>query len=109
MSKVNEMSQALDELTAAADSLMKVTSLLREIFSAAAAASVSVPDPQPEEEAVPAKSYTFADVRKAFAAKSHEGFTDQVRALISRYGADKLSGISESDYPALMKDLEAIT
>jgi hypothetical protein len=104
MSKVSEMSQALDELAAAADSLLKVTSLLREIFSAAVPAS----DPQPEEEAAPAKTYTFAEVRKAFSAKSHEGFTDQVRALITRYGADKLSGVSESDYPALMADLEAI-
>lgn len=104
MSKVSEMSQALDELAAAADSLLKVTSLLREIFSAA----VPAPDPKPEEEAAPAKTYTFAEVRKAFSAKSHEGFTDQVRALITRYGADKLSGVSESDYPALMADLEAI-
>ena len=104
MSKVSEMSQALDELAAAADSLLKVTTLLREIFSAA----VPVPAPQPEEEAAPAKTYTFAEVRKAFSAKSHEGFTDQVRDLIARYGADKLSGVSESDYPALMADLEAI-
>ena len=105
MSQVNELSLALDELTASAERMIQVASFLRRRFS-------SEPEPnspQPEEEAVPDKVYTFVEVRKAFAAKSHEGFTDQVRALISRYGADKLSAISESDYPALMKDLEAIT
>ena len=49
------------------------------------------------------------DGRKAFSAKSHAGYTEQVKALITSYGADKLSAVKEEDYPALMADLEAIT
>ena len=68
---------------------------------------------QEEETAAPAaepqKKYSFMDVRKAFSAKSHAGYTEQVKALIASYGADKLSGVKEEDYPALMADLEAIT
>ena len=77
--------------------------LLREVL-----ASAPDPSPQPVPEAKPAPTYTFADVRRAFSAKSHEGFTDQVRDLIRRYGADKLSSVKEADYPALMAELEAI-
>ena len=33
---------------------------------------------------------------------------EQVKALIARYGAEKLSAVKEEDYPAIMKDLEAI-
>ena len=40
-----------------------------------------------------AKVYTFVDVRKAMAAKSHEGFTEQVKALIAKFGAAKLSDV----------------
>ena len=54
------------------------------------------------------KRYTFAEVRKAFSAKSHAGYTTQVKALITSYGADKLSAVKEEDYPRLMADLEAI-
>lgn len=62
-------------------------------------------------EAVPlaeAKVYTFVDVRKAMAAKSHEGFTEQVKALIAKFGAAKLSDVKEADYTALMDELEGI-
>lgn len=59
--------------------------------------------PQPET-----KAYTFVDVRKAMAAKSHEGFTEQVKALIAKFGATKLSDVNEADYNALMDELEGI-
>ena len=55
-----------------------------------------------------AKVYTFVDVRKAMAAKSHEGFTEQVKALIAKFGAAKLSDEKETDYNALMDELEGI-
>ena len=57
----------------------------------------------------PQRKYSFMDVRKAFSAKSRAGYTEQVKALIASYGAEKLSGVKEEDYPALMADLEAIT
>lgn len=60
---------------------------------------------EPKEE-VPA--YSFEDVRKAFAAKSHAGFTAEVKALIGKYGASRLSDIKESDYATIMKELEVI-
>lgn len=53
-------------------------------------------------------AYTFEELRKAFAAKSHAGFTAEVKALIGKYGASRLSDINESDYAAIMKELEVI-
>lgn len=70
--------------------------------------------PEPVEEAVTEapkaeeKGYSFIDVRKALAAKSHQGFTEQVKALIAKFGAVKLSDVKETDYSALMKELEGI-
>lgn len=106
MSKMSELSQVLDEMTACGEGLIRTANALRDIFSAQ-------PEPRPEtKETVPweesPKVYTFAEVRKAFSAKSHAGYTEQIRALISKYGADKLSAVNEEDYPALMADLEAI-
>lgn len=104
MSKMNELSRALDELTACGEGLIRAANAIREIFSAEAE-----PEAQPADAPAEAPAgYTFAEVRKAFSAKSHAGYTEQIRALISRYGADKLSTIKEEDYPALMADLEAL-
>lgn len=104
MSKMSELSQVLDDLAACGEGLIRTANAIREIFSAE-------PEPaaQPEESREePSQRYTFAEVRKAFSAKSHAGYTEQVRALIAKYGADKLSAVKEEDYPALMADLEAI-
>lgn len=51
-------------------------------------------------------AYTFEELRKAFATKNHAGFTVEVKALIGKYGANRLSEINESDYATIMKELE---
>lgn len=70
--------------------------------------------PAPEPEVIeapadePAKEYTLEDVRAALAEKSRAGKTEEVKALISKYGADRLSSIDPSNYAALMADAEVI-
>ena len=106
MSKLSELSQVLDELVSCGEGMIRTANALREMHTAEEPL-VSHEETTPVETAV-AKAYSFTDVRKAFSAKSHAGFTDQVKAVISKYGADKLSAVKEDDYPALMADLEAI-
>lgn len=65
-------------------------------------------DEQPAEpnEKEPAKKVlTLEDVRKVAADKSRQGFTDEVRGLIQKYGADKLSGMNPAKYEAFLKEL----
>lgn len=51
---------------------------------------------------------TLEDVRKVAADKSRQGFTEEVRSLIQKYGTDKLSGIDAMQYEAFLKELEVI-
>lgn len=51
------------------------------------------------------KPLTLEDVRKVAADKSRQGFTDEVRGLIQKYGADKLSGMDPAKYEAFLKEL----
>ena len=113
MSKMNELSQTLDELIACGESLIRVAQELKAVFTATTEDTVETQDTPavveqptaPEPEPV---RYSFTDVRKASAEKSHAGFTAQVKALITKYGASRLSDVKEEDYPALMADLEVI-
>ncbi len=43
-----------------------------------------------------------------FSGKSRAGHTAEVRALLKKYGAAKLSEIDPANYEALMKDAEVI-
>ena len=107
--KMKELSRALADIAACGEYLTQLANSTRELLGEEAE-PVAQPEPKAAEsvqENQP-KAYTFAEVRKAFSAKSHEGYTEQVKALIASYGAEKLSAVKEDDYPAIMKDLEAI-
>lgn len=120
MSKMSELSQTLDALVACGNNmtecgqeLIRTANALRGMFSQEQTDVVKEEAPRTEPARVEApkpeaKKLSFIDVRKAFSAKSHAGFTEQVKALIGKYGADKLSAVKEEDYESLMADLEAI-
>lgn len=108
MAKMNELSQVLDDLVSCGEGMIRAANALREIFSASEATEEPVQQKTIPAVPTPETTYSFTDVRKAFSAKSHAGYTEQVKALITKYGADKLSSVKEEDYPALMADLEGI-
>ena len=55
-----------------------------------------------------AKPITLEQVRKVLAELSRNGFTEDVRTLLKKYGSDKLSGIKQEDYQALLEDARGI-
>jgi phage gp29-like protein len=54
------------------------------------------------------KTVTLPEVRAVLAEKSREGHTEEVKALIKKHGADRLSEVDPSQYPALLKKAEVI-
>lgn len=52
------------------------------------------------------KKYTMTDVRKKLASLSDAGKTAEVKAMLGRYGAAKLSLIKPEDYEAVMAEAE---
>ena len=65
-------------------------------------------DEQPEESKpeAPEKAVTLTEVRAVLAGKSRDGFTEEVKQLLMKHGAEKLSGIAKSEYAALLKEAE---
>lgn len=43
------------------------------------------------------------------ANKSRDGFTAQIRELLQKYGADRLSAVDPANYKALLQDAEELT
>lgn len=54
------------------------------------------------------RKLTLEDVRKVAADKARQGYTEEVRNLIHKYGADRLSAVDAEKYPGLLKELEAV-
>lgn len=61
---------------------------------------------QQEESDKPQISFT--DVRAVLAQKATAGFKAEVKALLGKFNAEKLSDIRPDDYEELMKEAEGI-
>lgn len=69
----------------------------------AEAATTAAPE-QPKKD----KPITIEQVRAVMSAKSDEGKTAQVKALLMKYDAGKLSGVKPEDYADLLREVEAL-
>jgi len=104
MSRVKLLLDVVSDLQSLADSLQAVAEAIgsnqpNEIEEP----EQSKPSKQPEEKRV-----TLEEVRAVLAEKSHDGFTAEVRALLEKYGASKLSQIDPSKYAALLAYAEGL-
>lgn len=106
MGKMNELSQVIIELKECGKSLINIADSLQEIFSAPAEKAIQN---ETEEKKAPAKpALTFIDVRKLLSEKSRAGHTEAVKTLLQKYGANKLSELSESDYASVVAEAEVL-
>jgi len=106
MSKMKELSLAVDELRNCAQALNNVADSLAALFNGNTEPVQGTPA-QSETPAV--KKVTLEQVRAVLAEKSRSGLTDQVRSLLLAHGASKLSEIDPKEYPALLKEAEGLT
>ena len=54
------------------------------------------------------KPPSLEDVRHKLILAAQAGFSAEVKALITKYGADRLSAVDPSHYAALLKEAESI-
>ena len=62
----------------------------------------------PEQAKKNDKPITIEQIRAVMSAKSDEGKTAQVKALLMKYDAGKLSGVKPEDYADLLREVEAL-
>ena len=100
MSKMSEMAATIEDLRRCAATINEAANWLAEQFSS--------DEPKPIEPIPVEPVLTLEAVRAVLADKSRAGFTAQIRSLLQKYGADKLSGIDPSNYKALLADVEGL-
>ena len=102
MGRISELELAIKDLRSAAATINEVANTLAEMFSTAEA-------DEAHDAAAPAEPVlTLEQVRAVLADKSRMGFTAEIRSLLQKYGAVKLSGIDPANYKALVADAEVL-
>ena len=110
MSRMKLLLDVVEDMRSLADSLQAVAAALCQSDPEDAAAPAPAPEtpPAPAPADLPPKAITLEEVRAVLAERSHDGYTDQVRGLLQKYGAEKLSGVDPKHYAALLKDAEVL-
>lgn len=99
MSKMSEMDATIKELRDIASSVNSIANWMAEQFSGN--------EPEPES-ATADPVLTLEQVRAVLADKSRAGFTAQIRSLLQKHGAAKLSEIDPSHYADLLREAEGL-
>lgn len=119
MGKMSNLDVVLDEMITCGQNLVKAAKELKELFSEEGAvvpqqtASKQLFDPNPKKkkeakEEPETKTYTFEEVRGIMANLSGSGKKAEAKALLTKFGASRLSEVKEEDFPALVAEAEAI-
>ncbi len=61
-----------------------------------------------EQPTAEQQTVTFVELRSRLSEISRNGHTAEVKELLQKYGADKLSDVAESDYAALLAEAEVL-
>lgn len=93
MSRIKLLKDVADDMSALAESI----ALLAKAIAS-----------DKEESEGPVSQLTLSDVRDVLAKKSQAGLTKGIKALIQKYGAERLSDVKPEDYEALLKDVEGL-
>lgn len=99
MSGMSDMAMTIEELRSAAAAINDTANWLAQQFSGNADETV---------EQLKEPELKLEDVRAVLADMSRKGHTAEIRALLQKYGAVKLSGVDPANYKALLKDVEGL-
>ena len=112
MSKVNDKTAMMEEIKKCSECL----TLISEQMSMAAKAVAEILEelkeesdkPEPKKEKESKKELTLTEVRKILADKSRAGFTAEIKQILIKHGAEKLSQIAPTEYAALLAEVEVL-
>ena len=126
MGKVKLLLDVIGDLRSLADSLQAVADAVADNSAAeaeltttkepekagrsgkAAAKNTGKKDAKVAKQEPEEKALTLEEVRAVLAEKSRSGHTEEVRALLNKHGADKLSEIDPAEYAALLAEAEVL-
>ena len=103
MSRTKLLLDVVEDIHSLADSLQALANAIARDDVANESLATAV-----ESAAKPPVTVTLEQVRAVLAEKSHDGLTEQVRGLLQKYGAQKLSAIASDRYPDLLRDAKEL-
>lgn len=123
MGKMSELDILLQELNEHANALLEITASIRSFFTSKSESNISfesndadwgnyreeeqLKDAKDEEKETE-KKITIGELKPLLVSRAREGKSDQVKALLIKYGYNKLSEVKEEDYKKIFDEAEVL-
>jgi len=102
LSKIKLLLEVANDMRSLADSIQAVCDAMTEGDPAPGAKAAT------KTEIAQEPDIPLEKVRMVLAEKSQLGFTAEVRGIIQKHGADKLSAVDKAYYTDILKDAEVL-
>lgn len=105
---ITDIRALADSLQALVDAMAASETTEKPAIKATKPKKITTKDTAAETVPKEEKPLTLEDVRAVLADKSRKGHTAEVKELLTKHGADKLSEINPTEYSALLADAEEL-
>lgn len=103
MSKMKQLNELINEMEGTAKYYLRLVDEFRKLLSTEEETTTSE-EPKVEQQ----KELKLEDVRAVLATKAKDGFKNEVRALLNKYGAESLSALATEHYAVVLEEAGGI-
>lgn len=100
MIKMKQLNDLINEMESTAKYYLRLVAEFKKLLSTEEETVSTTEEPKPE----PPKELKLEDVRAVLATKAKDGYKNEVRALLNKYGAKSLSALATEHYAAVLEE-----
>ena len=104
MSKMKQLNELITEMEGTAKYYLRLVDEFKKLLSTEGETTSETAESKPE----PQKELKLEDVRAVLATKAKDGYKNEVRALLNKYGAESLSALANEHYAAVLEEAGGI-
>nr|DAH19224.1 MAG TPA: hypothetical protein [Caudoviricetes sp.] len=103
MSKMKQLNELINEMEGTAKYYLRLVDEFKKLLSTEEETTTSE-EPKVELQ----KELKLEDVRAVLATKAKDGYKNEVRALLNKYGAESLSALATEHYAVVLEEAGGI-
>lgn len=104
MSQHKQLLELITEMEGTAKYYLRLVDEFKKLLSTEEETDTISEEPKPK----PQKELKLEDVRAVLATKAKDGYKNEVRALLNKYGAESLSALATKHYAAVLEEAGGI-
>lgn len=104
MSQHKQLLELITEMEGTAKYYLRLVDEFKKLLSTEEETATTSEEPKAE----PQKEIKLEDVRAVLATKAKDGYKNEVRTLLNKYGAESLSALSTEHYAAVLEEAGGI-